>query len=86
MQVALEDPGAALHVVPERLPPVLGGRARADQAVAIGGADLAAMDVGLVQIGEVEIALHEGRGLQPDGGPEMAAVAPRQFQHHPAAD
>ena len=86
VEVALEHAGAALHVVPDRLPAVGLGRGRGDQARDHAAAHLAAVHVRAVQPVEVVVGIGVGAGLQPDEGAEARCVLQRQVQHDAPAD
>ena len=86
MEVALEHAGAALHVVPDRLPAVGLGRGRGDQAGDHGPAHLAAVHVRAMQPVEVVVGVGVGAGLQADEGAEARAMLERQVQHDAPAD
>lgn len=86
MQVAAEHAGAALHVVPQRLPPFGLGALRRHQAGDDGSTDLAAMHVRPVRPAHVVVWHDVGRGLQADHAAERAGMPGRQVQHDPAPD
>ena len=68
IEVALENPGAALHVMPQRFPAFAVRRVGSDQARDDGAADFAAMHVRPVQEVEIVIGIDMGAGLQADHG------------------
>ena len=86
VQVAFEHAGAALHVVPDRLPAVGLGRRRGDEPRDHAAAHLAAVHVRAVQPVEVVIGLGMRAGLQPDQGAETRGMLQRQVQHDAPAD
>jgi hypothetical protein len=66
--------------MPQRLPPLLVRRIRADQARDDGAADFAAVHIAPVQEVEVVIGIDMRAGLQPDDGAETFGVLERQVQ------
>ena len=86
IQIALEDAGAALHVVPDRFPALAIRRIRPDQAGDDGAGDLTAMHVRPVQEIEIVIGIDMRAGLQADDGAEAFGVFERQMQRDAAAD
>jgi hypothetical protein len=91
VQVAQEDRGPALHVVPQRLPLVGAGRGRCDQAGDRAGRGLLTVDVRPehhAEIAQPRVGARLGvrRRLQADSGAEMCAMAQRQMQDGAAAD
>ena len=77
IQIAFENAGAALHVMPQRFPALVVGRVGAHQSGNDGCGDFPAMDVGTVQEIQVVIGIDMGAGLQADDRAEAIGVLER---------
>ena len=92
VQVADEDPRAALHVVPHRLPALRRGGLGRHHTVHERARDLAAVGVGTMQDPPGRVLSTAGRvdgvvgGLEADHGPQRLGVAEREMEHDAAPD
>ena len=86
MQVAFEDPRTALHVVPERFPAVGIRGVRPDEAGNDPGADLASMDIRVMQPLRVVVGRDMGGRLQPDQGAKAVGMQGGKVEDQATAD
>src|SRR5262245_6501212 len=86
VKVTFEDAGAALHIVPNRLPALARRGSGGNQPRDDGAADLPTMYVRSMQPVEVIVGLGVCRRLQADQGAKAPRVLERQMQDDPAAD
>ena len=86
VEVAGEDAGSALHVMPDRLPAVLVGAERRHEPVGDRAARLSAVHLRVVEPGGLVVALDVGGRLQADERAQAPRVLEREVEHDPPAD
>src|SRR5262249_6124814 len=80
VEIAFEHAGSALHVVPQCLPALGGGRGWRKEARHDAGANHAAVHVGPIEPGKIVVGIGMRRSFEADKGAEPLRVLMREMQ------